>query len=323
METTKHCDQELLELEDPSELNFAVIDNYVTNDAGDLPISSNINKNDELIQIYLNDIGKLPLLTATEEVHYSRLAKKGDLNARNYMVKCNLRLVVTIAGKYVNRGLTILDLIEEGNLGLLHAVKKFDPERGFRFSTYATYWIQQAINRAIMNKGRTIRLPIHVIKELHSYLKTAKEIAKKLDREPSFEDIAKELNINPQKVNDLLCVSEIPLSLDPQLRNNDDKVLLEVLPNHNSYDPEKELENNSTKEYLNNCLSMLNEKQRTVLTKRFGLVDGIDATLKEIASGIGVTVERVRQIETKALEKLRVILEKNYASVKIKNRLRF
>ncbi len=315
------------DISDINELNFAYntgVDHCATNNANDdLIINSDVNKKNEPIQKYLEDIGKVPLLTAKEEIYYSRLAKKGDLNARNYIVKCNLRLVVAIANKYVNRGLELLDLISEGNLGLLHAVEKFDPELGFRFSTYATWWIKQAINRAIMNKARIIRLPINAIKELHSYLKTAKKIANKLDREPSFKDIAKELNKNPQEVNNLLSISKIPLSVDIPLKNDDDKLLLEMLVDHNSHNPEEKLENNDNKEYLNKCLNMLNEKQRTVLTKRFGLVDGIDATLKEIASGIGVTVERVRQIETKALEKLRVILEKDKNDAQLRNRLRF
>ncbi len=326
---SKYCDQELLESEDVSdinELNFAYntgIDHYVTNNTNDDLINSDVNKKNEPIQKYLEDIGKVPLLTVQEEIYYSRLAKKGDLNARNYIVKCNLRLVVAIANKYVNRGLELLDLISEGNLGLLHAVEKFDPELGFRFSTYATWWIKQAINRAIMNKARIIRLPINAIKELHSYLKTAKKIANKLDREPSFEDVAKELNKNPQEVNNLLCISKTPLSANIPLRNDDDKLLLEMLVDHNSHNPEEEVENNGKKEYLNKCLSMLNEKQRTVLTKRFGLVDGIDATLKEISREIGVTIERVRQIEIKALEKLRVILEKDKNDAQLRNRLRF
>ena len=322
MRSYKDCDQKLLKSEEISELNFA--DKVgIDNSASDELINSDVNKKNELIQKYLDDIGKLPLLTATEEIYYSRLAKIEDLHARNYIVKCNLRLVVAIASKYVNRGLALLDLISEGNLGLLHAVEKFDPERGFRFSTYATWWIKQAINRAIMNKARIIKLPINAIKKLYSYSKIAKKIANKLDREPSFDDIAKELNKNPQEVNNLLCISEIPLSIDASLRNDNDKLLVEMLVEHNSYSPEKELENNSTKEYLNKNLSMLNEKQRTVLTRRFGLIDGKDATLKEVASEIGITAERVRQIEIRALKKLRVILEKDENDAKIRNCLKF
>ncbi len=316
---SKYHEQELLESEDFAEINeLNFIDtigiaHYSIKNANDDLTNSDVkvNRKNELIPQYLDDIGKLPLLTAKEEIYYSKLAKKRDLNARNYIVKCNLRLVVAIASKYVKRGLELLDLISEGNLGLLHAIEKFDPDRGFRFSTYATWWVKQAINRAIMNKARIIKLPINAIKKLYSYSKAAKKIANKLDREPSFEDIARELNKNPQEVNNLLCISETPLSVDASLRNDNDKLLLEMLVAHNGYNPEAELENNDAKEYLNKNLRMLNEKQRTVLTRRFGLIDGKDATLKEVAHEIGITAERVRQIEIRALEKLRVILEKD------------
>ena len=171
---------------------------------------TDINKSQEVdaTQIYLREIGASPLLTAEEEVHYSRLAQKGDLSARNHMIKCNLRLVVKISRRYLNRGLAMLDLIEEGNLGLIRAVEKFDPERGFRFSTYATWWIRQNIERALMNQTRTIRLPIHVIKELNTYLRKAREIAQSIENEPSHEEIAKAFNVTPLEVNKLLRLNE-------------------------------------------------------------------------------------------------------------------
>ena len=260
-------------------------------------------------QLYLEDIGKSPLLTANEEVYYSRLAKKGDNNARNHMVKCNLRLVVKIARRYLNRGLALLDLIEEGNLGLIRAVEKFDPERGFRFSTYATWWIKQNIERALMNQTRTIRLPIHIIKELNTYLRKAREITNKLDHEPSFEDIAKALDKCPHEVNKLLRLNERTLSVDTPVGDDNEKSLLEVIADHKNHSPAKILENNNIKEQLDQCLNMLNEKQRSILARRFGLLGHEAATLEEVGSEVGLTRERVRQIQVEALKTLRTILE--------------
>ncbi|MFI4938054.1 MAG: RNA polymerase sigma factor RpoS [Candidatus Berkiellales bacterium] len=260
-------------------------------------------------QIYLREIGVSPLLNAEEEVHYARLSQKGDLSARNHMIKCNLRLVVKIARRYLNRGLSLLDLIEEGNLGLIRAVEKFDPERGFRFSTYATWWIRQNIERALMNQTRTIRLPIHVIKELNFYLRKSREIAQTLENEPSYEDIAKSLNIPANEVNKLLRLNEKTLSLDTPMGEDSEKPLLEALADHGSEEPAEELENNNLYARLNECLESLNEKQRSILAQRFGLYGHEEATLEEVGQKVGLTRERVRQIQVEALKQLRQILE--------------
>lgn len=275
-----------------------------------LSVSSKKSRKDtDPAQLYLEDIGKSPLLTAAQEVHYSRLAKKGDHDARNYIVKCNLRLVVKIARRYLNRGLALLDLIEEGNLGLIRAVEKFDPERGFRFSTYATWWIKQNIERALMNQTRTIRLPIHIIKELNTYLRKAREITNKLDHEPSFEDIAKALDKCPHEVNKLLRLNERTLSVDTPVNDDNEKSLLEAIADHKNHSPVKILENSNIKEQLDTCLNMLNEKQRSILVRRFGLLGHEAATLEEVGSEVGLTRERVRQIQVEALKTLRTILE--------------
>jgi len=260
-------------------------------------------------QIYLKEIGASPLLSAQEEVHYARLAQKGDLKARNHMIQCNLRLVVKIARRYLNRGLTLLDLIEEGNLGLIRAVEKFDPERGFRFSTYATWWIRQNIERALMNQTRTIRLPIHVIKELNSYLRKAREMAQTLENEPTYEDIASALNISANDVNKLLRLNEKTLSLDTPMGEESEKPLLEALADDDSEEPANELENNNLYLRLNACLQNLNEKQRSILAQRFGLYGYEEATLEEVGQKVGLTRERVRQIQVEALKQLRQILE--------------
>jgi RNA polymerase nonessential primary-like sigma factor len=266
-------------------------------------------KDIEPAQLYLEDIGKSPLLSAKEEVYYARLSKQGDNNARNHMVKCNLRLVVKIARRYLNRGLALLDLIEEGNLGLIRAVEKFDPERGFRFSTYATWWIKQNIERALMNQTRTIRLPIHIIKELNTYLRKARQITNKSNQQPTFEDIAKALNKCPHEVNKLLRLNERTLSVDTPVGDDNEKSLLEVIADHRSQGPAKILENKNIKDQLDQCLNMLNEKQRSILARRFGLLGHEAATLEEVGSEVGLTRERVRQIQVEALKTLRVFLE--------------
>lgn len=260
-------------------------------------------------QIYLREIGASKLLTAEQEVHYARLAQLGDLKARNQMIQCNLRLVVKIARRYLNRGLTLLDLIEEGNLGLIRAVEKFDPERGFRFSTYATWWIRQNIERALMNQTRTIRLPIHVIKELNTYLRKSREIAQSIENEPTYEDIATALNIAPDDVNKLLRLNEKTLSLDTPMGEESEKPLLEALADNESEEPANEHETNNLYQRLNDCLENLNEKQRSILAQRFGLYGHEEATLEEVGKKVGLTRERVRQIQVEALKHLRQVLE--------------
>lgn len=260
-------------------------------------------------QIYLREIGISPLLSAEEEVHYARLSQKNDLKARNHMIQCNLRLVVKIARRYLNRGLALLDLIEEGNLGLIRAVEKFDPERGFRFSTYATWWIRQNIERALMNQTRTIRLPIHVIKELNTYLRRVREISQSLENEPTHEEIATLLGLTSEEVNKLMRLNEKTLSLDSPMGEESEKPLLDALANHDSSEPAIELENNNLYMRLDACLQTLNEKQRSILAQRFGLYGHEEATLEEVGQKVGLTRERVRQIQVEALKQLRQTLE--------------
>jgi RNA polymerase nonessential primary-like sigma factor len=261
-------------------------------------------------QIYLNEIGFSPLLSAEEEVHFARLALKGDADGRKRMIESNLRLVVKISRRYINRGLSLLDLIEEGNLGLIHAVEKFDPERGFRFSTYATWWIRQTIERAIMNQTRTIRLPIHIVKELNVYLRTARELTKRLDHEATAEEVAKALDKPIDEVKHILGLNERMTSIDVPFGKEGDKTVGDTIANENIDDPSELLQNEDLNHCIDLWLSTLPEKQRDVVVRRFGL-RGFDAcTLEEVGKDVGLTRERVRQIQVDALRRLRDILEK-------------
>jgi len=266
-------------------------------------------------RLYLNEIGYSPLLTAEEEKHYSRLALKGDMAARQQMIECNLRLVVKIARRYLNRGLALLDLIEEGNLGLIRAVEKFDPERGFRFSTYATWWIRQTIERAIMNQTRTIRLPIHVVKEINIYLRAARHLAQTLDHEPSAEEIAEMLDKPIEEVKRMLGLNERIASVDTPMGHDADNPLLDAIPDENTVDPVILLQDDDVRANLDKWLNQLSDKQREVVERRFGLHGYDVSTLEEVGNSIGVTRERVRQIQIEALKKLRDILEKEGFSV--------
>jgi len=260
-------------------------------------------------RLYLSEIGFSPLLTAEEEVFYSRKSLKGDEASRKKMIECNLRLVVKIARRYLNRGLALLDLIEEGNLGLIRAVEKFDPERGFRFSTYATWWIRQTIERAIMNQTRTIRLPIHVVKEINIYLRAARHLAQTLDHEPSPEEIADILDKPIADVKRMLGLNERVTSVDTPLSREADKSLLDAIPDENNIDPVVLLQDDDVRANIEQWLGQLSEKQREVVERRFGLHGHEVSTLEEVGNNIGVTRERVRQIQIEALRKLREILE--------------
>ena len=262
-------------------------------------------------RMYLNEIGFSPLLTAEEEVYFSRLAQKGDESGRRRMIESNLRLVVKIARRYINRGLAFLDLIEEGNLGLIRAVEKFDPERGFRFSTYATWWIRQTIERGIMNQTRTIRLPIHVVKELNSYLQAARKLAQSLDHEPNAEEIAELLDKPMKDVKRLLKLNERVTSVDVPISRDSDsgKTLIDSIPDEGNTDPSDLLQDEDVLTNLETWIAQLSDKQREVVERRFGLHGYKISTLEEVGNEIGVTRERVRQIQMDALKRLREILE--------------
>lgn len=260
-------------------------------------------------RLYLKEIEISPLLTAKEEVHYSRLALKGDTKARDKMIECNLRLVVKIARRYMNRGLALLDLIEEGNLGLMRAVEKFDPELGFRFSTYATWWIRQTIERGLMNQTRTIRLPIHVIKELNTYLRAARKLTQQLNREATAEDVAELLQKPVKAVEKMFRLADRVSSFDIPMGGEGDRPLLDIIPDDNNPDPSSILQDESVIEHLDEWLDQLEVKQRDVVVRRFGLRNHPRGTLEEVGLELGVTRERVRQIQMDALRKLRRILE--------------
>ena len=268
-------------------------------------------------RMYLNEIGFSSLLTAKEEVYYSRRSLKGDKDARRVMIVSNLRLVVKIARRYLNRGLALLDLIEEGNLGLIRAVEKFDPERGFRFSTYATWWIRQTIERGLMNQTRTIRLPIHVVKEINIYLRAARHLAQTLDHEPSAEDIATMLDRPISDVKRMLGLNERVTSVDVPVIKDTDKSLLDAIPDEQNVDPATLLQDSDIRSNIEEWLNQLNDKQREVVERRFGLNNRDVATLEEVGNALGVTRERVRQIQMEALKRLREILERDGFSMDV------
>lgn len=258
-------------------------------------------------QHYLNQIGTRPLLTASEELHFSTLAKQGDFEARQKMIEHNLRLVVSIAKHYINRGVVLLDMIEEGNLGLMRAIDKFEPERGFRFSTYATWWIRQNIERAIMNQARTVRLPVHMVRELNQVLRAKYHLeAQHRDgKEATVEDIAHLTDRHVEEVQDILALSEHASSLDAPLDGDPQSSLMDLLPGDADDAPDLRAEQLEMTLLVREWLHKLPDKQRIVITRRFGLDNDHPATLETLAEEMGVTRERIRQIQQEALHKLK------------------
>jgi RNA polymerase nonessential primary-like sigma factor len=260
----------------------------------------------DVTRIYLSEIGRAKLLTADEEKSLSREARAGCMASRQRMIECNLRLVVKVARAYINRGLPLLDLVEEGNLGLIRAVEKFDPERGFRFSTYATWWIRQSVERSIMNQCRTVRLPIHVIRELTCYLRTTRELEQELGRRPAIEEVAGKLNKPIHAVHTLFGLNEPAASTD-NLSNNGNKSAIDTIADNQNHTPENEYVEQATGKLLGHWLDLLPMQQRIVVEHRFGLHRKGRRTLEEVGQLLGVTRERVRQVQLAALTRLREI----------------
>ena len=267
------------------------------------------NRELDAIQLYLKEIEYSPLLTPDEEIHYGRLARKGDEHGRKKMIVCNLRLVVKISRRYMNRGLALPDLIEEGNLGLIHAVEKFDPERGFRFSTYATWWIRQNIERALMNQTRTIRLPIHINKELNAYLRKSRELMQQKGDEPTVAEVAEALGKPLDKVRKLLKFSERTSSLDVTVGKDSDSPLVNFVSETSAREPDEVIKDQDITDSVENWLYQLEPKQQEVIVRRFGLHGHDNATLEQVGKELGLTRERVRQIQMEALKRLRRIME--------------
>ncbi len=261
---------------------------------------------DDSVRLYLREIGKIPLLNAEEELALAQQVVAGDKRAKDKMAEANMRLVVSIAKRYVGRGLDLLDLIQEGNTGLLRAVEKFDPDKGFKFSTYATWWIRQAITRAIADQARTIRIPVHMVETINKLLRTQRRLTQELNREPTNEEIAKEMEIEVEKVEHIMKIKQDISSLDASVRDDEeDSVLADFIEDEDTISPEESATNQLLKEHVKDMLGALTEREQKILKLRFGLEDGKSHTLEEVGQEFSVTRERIRQIEAKALAKLR------------------
>jgi RNA polymerase nonessential primary-like sigma factor len=269
------------------------------------------NKNIEIVGLYLKEINKAKLLTASEEIAFARQLQEGNEASRHKMIESNLRLVVKIARNYTNRGLELLDLINEGNIGLMHAVKKFDPDKGFRFSTYATYWIKSSIDNAMSNQIRTIRIPIHAVKELNQCLKADRKLKKQLNRQATTDEIAKEVDKDVKLVRFLFKANEYVNSLDSPIGKDTNVNVIDLLADNNQYNPVEKKWIDEKNNKITDWLFQLPSKKREVLARRFGLLGHDPVTLTEISKEIGLTTERVRQIQLEALKMLKMFISES------------
>jgi RNA polymerase primary sigma factor len=260
---------------------------------------------DDPVRMYLKEIGRVPLLTPEEEVDLAKRMEDGDEEAKRMLAEANLRLVVSIAKRYVGRGMLFLDLIQEGNLGLIKAVEKFDYRKGYKFSTYATWWIRQAITRAIADQARTIRIPVHMVETINKLIRVSRQLLQELGREPSPEEIASEMNISEEKVREIMKIAQEPVSLETPIGEEEDSHLGDFIEDHDARAPAEEASFTLLREQLDEVLKTLTEREQRVLRLRFGLDDGRARTLEEVGQKFGVTRERIRQIEAKTLRKLR------------------
>ncbi|MCZ0755573.1 RNA polymerase sigma factor RpoD [Anoxybacillus sp. J5B_2022] len=273
-------------------------------DLNDLTVPPGVKINDP-VRMYLKEIGRVPLLSAEEEIELAKRIEQGDEEAKRRLTEANLRLVVSIAKRYVGRGMLFLDLIQEGNMGLIKAVEKFDYRKGYKFSTYATWWIRQAITRAIADQARTIRIPVHMVETINKLIRVQRQLLQDLGREPSPEEIAEEMDLTPEKVREILKIAQEPVSLETPIGEEDDSHLGDFIEDQDATSPSEHAAYELLKEQLEDVLDTLTDREENVLRLRFGLDDGRTRTLEEVGKVFGVTRERIRQIEAKALRKLR------------------
>ena len=296
------------ELEDVEEDDVDVDDGLVLKTNGEIDVDATVPKSlptDDAVRMYLKEIGKVPLLTGAEERELAIRMEQGDEEAKKKLCESNLRLVVSITKRYLNRGLSFLDLIQEGNLGLIKAVDKFDYTKGYKFSTYATWWIRQAITRSIADQARTIRIPVHMVETINKLIRISRQLLQELGREPTSEEIAKEMGITVEKVREIKKISQDPVSLETPIGEEEDSHLGDFIPDDDVPAPVEAAAYSMLKEQLMEVLDTLSDREKKVLMLRFGLEDGRPRTLEEVGKEFNVTRERIRQIEAKALRKLR------------------
>ena len=300
-----------INLNEPDDLDIKSIDEESSEDTetaetetAEIAVPKGISIDDP-VRMYLKEIGKIPLLKPHEEVEFARLMSEGDEGSKQKLVEANLRLVVSIAKRYVGRGMLLLDLIQEGNLGLIKAVEKFDYKKGYKFSTYATWWIRQAITRAIADQARTIRIPVHMVETINKLIRVSRQLLQELGRDPKPEEIAKVMNMSEDKVREIMKIAQDPVSLETPIGEEEDSHLGDFIPDEDAPAPAEAAAYSLLKEQIEEVLNTLNDREQKVLKLRFGLEDGRARTLEEVGKEFDVTRERIRQIEAKALRKLR------------------